>query len=42
MTLTDETTGKTYPLVCQFSDRQKAILKAGSLLLYTKQIGEKN
>ncbi|MBO7177294.1 MAG: aconitate hydratase [Clostridia bacterium] len=42
MTLTDETTGKTYPLVCQFTDRQKAILKAGSLLLYTKRIGEKN
>ena len=42
MVLTDETTGKTYPLVCQFTDRQKAILKAGSLLLYTKQIGENN
>ena len=42
MTLTDETTGKTYPLVCSFTDRQKAILKAGSLLLYTKQIGEEN
>ena len=42
MTLTDETTGKTYPLVCSFTDRQKAILKAGSLLLYTKQLGEEN
>ena len=42
MILTDETTGKTYPLVCNFTDRQKAILKAGSLLLYTKQIGEEN
>ncbi len=42
MTLTDETTGKSYPLVCNFTDRQKAILKAGSLLLYTKQIGEEN
>ena len=42
MILTDETTGKTYPLICNFTDRQKAILKAGSLLLYTKQIGEEN
>jgi aconitate hydratase len=42
MMLTDETTGKSYPLVCSFTDRQKAILKAGSLLLYTKQIGEEN
>jgi aconitate hydratase len=42
MMLTDETTGKSYPLVCNFTDRQKAILKAGSLLLYTKQIGEEN
>ncbi len=40
MTLTDETTGKTYTLVCSFTDRQKAILKAGSLLAYTKQIGD--
>ena len=42
MMLIDETTGKSYPLVCQFTERQKAILKAGSLLLYTKQVGEKN
>ncbi len=42
MMLMDETTGKSYPLVCSFTDRQKAILKAGSLLLYTKQIGEEN
>ena len=42
MMLTDESTGKSYPLVCSFTERQKAILKAGSLLLYTKQIGEEN
>ena len=40
MTLTNETTGEKYALVCAFTDRQKAILKAGSLLLYTKQVGE--
>ena len=42
MTLTNETTGEKYALVCAFTDRQKAILKAGSLLLYTKQVGEEN
>ena len=34
--LTDETTGESFPLVCSFTERQKDILKAGSLLLYTK------
>ena len=35
MTLCNETTGEKIPLVCSFTDRQKAILKAGSLLAYT-------
>lgn len=36
MLLRNETTGETIPLVCSFTERQKAILKAGSLLAYTK------
>ena len=35
--LTDETTGEKFILECNFTDRQKAILKAGSLLAYTKE-----
>ncbi len=35
MMLKNETTGEEIPLVCSFTDRQKAILKAGSLLAYT-------
>ena len=35
MMLINETTGVKIPLVCSFTDRQKAILKAGSLLAYT-------
>ena len=35
MTLVNETTGEKIALVCSFTDRQKAILKAGSLLAYT-------
>jgi aconitate hydratase len=34
ITLTDVTTGESFPLVCSFTDRQKEILKAGSLLKY--------
>ncbi len=37
MTLTDETTGESFMLECSFTERQKAILKAGSLLAYTKE-----
>ena len=37
MILTDETTGEKFTLECNFTDRQKAILKAGSLLAYTKE-----
>ncbi len=37
MTLKNETTGQEIPLVCAFTERQKAILKAGSLLAYTKE-----
>ena len=35
--LTDETTGEKFTIECSFTDRQKAILKAGSLLAYTKE-----
>jgi len=38
ITLLDETTGESFALVCSFTDRQKAILKAGSLLAYTKTL----
>ena len=34
--LHDETKGIDLPLVCSFTERQKAILKAGGLLAYTK------
>ena len=37
MILKNETTGSEIPLVCAFTERQKAILKAGSLLAYTKE-----
>lgn len=37
--LKDETTGNEIPLVCSFTERQKAILKAGGLLEYTKKEG---
>ncbi|MBQ8683468.1 MAG: aconitate hydratase [Clostridia bacterium] len=40
ITLTDKTTGVTIALCADFTDRQKAILKAGGLLAYTKQMGE--
>ena len=36
MTLLDKTTGESFSLLCSFSDRQKAILKAGGLLPYTR------
>ena len=36
MTLVDKTTGASYAVVCSFTDRQKAILKAGGLLPYTR------
>ena len=37
MILKNETTGAEIPLTCAFTERQKAILKAGSLLAYTKE-----
>ncbi len=37
ITLTDETTGDSFTLACSFTERQKAILKAGGLLSYTKK-----
>ena len=36
MTLLDKTTGESFTLLCSFSERQKAILKAGGLLPYTR------
>ncbi len=39
--LTDETTGAAIPLTCAFTARQKAILKAGGLLPYTKEENDK-
>ena len=38
--LRNVSTGEEYILNCSFTERQKAILKAGSLLAYTKEIGE--
>ncbi len=38
--LTNNTTDETFTLCADFTDRQKAILKAGGLLAYTKQLGE--
>lgn len=40
MTLINETTGDKIPLVCNLTDRQKEILKAGGLLSYTKKEGK--
>ncbi len=37
ITLKNETTGEEFPLACTFTQRQKAILKAGGLLSYTKK-----
>ncbi|MBE6776778.1 MAG: aconitate hydratase [Ruminococcaceae bacterium] len=35
--LKNERNGETYTLICSFTERQKAILKAGGLLAYTKE-----
>ncbi len=37
MVLKNETTGEEFALCCSFTERQKGILKAGSLLQYTKE-----
>ena len=37
ITLEDLTTGESFTLVCNFTERQKDILKAGGLLSYTKK-----
>ena len=37
ITLKNETTGEEFKLACSFTERQKAILKAGGLLSYTKK-----
>ncbi len=38
--LKNKSTGEEFILQCNFTERQKAILKAGSLLAYTKEISE--
>lgn len=40
ITLTDVTTGEQFTLVCSFTQRQKEILKAGSLLKYVAKEGQ--
>ncbi|MBQ6816030.1 MAG: aconitate hydratase, partial [Clostridia bacterium] len=40
ITLNNKTTGQKIELSCSFTQRQKAILKAGSLLAYTKEINK--
>ena len=42
ITLNDVTTGESFTLVCNFTDRQKEILKAGSLLKYVAKVGNQN
>ena len=41
VTLEDATTGGTCVLVCDFTERQKRMLKAGGLLAYTKEEAER-
>ena len=41
ITLKDETSGAEIALTCAFTARQKAMLKAGGLLAYTKECGER-
>ena len=40
MILVNKNTGAEIVLCADFTDRQKAILKAGGLLAYTKELGE--
>jgi len=40
ITITNKTTGNSFHAVCNFTNRQKAILKAGGLLNYTKEGGQ--
>lgn len=37
-TLKDVTKGETFTLICEYSDRQKDMLRAGGLLPYTKEV----
>lgn len=39
--LANQRTGEKIPLVCSFTERQRAILKSGGLLAYTKETGDK-
>ena len=38
--VTDQETGRTFYANCAFTSRQKAILKAGGLLNYTREGGQ--
>ena len=40
ITVVDETTGKTIPVLCNFTPRQQQILLKGGLLNYTKDGGQ--
>ena len=40
ITVTDTTTGKVFTALCNLTERQQAILKAGGLLNYTKEGGQ--
>ena len=40
ISLTDQTTGNTYAVLCNLTERQQAILMAGGLLNYTKEGGQ--
>ena len=39
VTLTDETTGEDIALICNLTERQRAMLRAGGLLAYTREGG---
>ena len=41
ITLEDLTTGRSFQVSCDFTERQKKMLKAGGLLAYTKEEAEK-
>ena len=40
ITITDKNSGVSFATVCSFTGRQKAILKAGGLLNYTREGGQ--
>ena len=40
VTVTDEGTGRSFAAVCTLTERQRAIVKAGGLLNYTRENGK--